>query len=119
MKPGAHHGAALLALSELYYQFRRIKARIKKERNRTSKWRTSTWLGKVWSNAPVGPAIAVAAAVYAGIEICEDLQPGAHHGVAVLALAELVENVNRSRILNRVPHATGHTVPALAVSAAN
>lgn len=101
MQPGAHHGAALLALSELYYQVRRLKARVKKERNRTSKWRKS-WFGRLWSRTPVGPCIAVAAAIYAAIEICEDLRPGAHHGVAILALAELVENINRSRILNQL-----------------
>ena len=102
MKPGAHHGAALLALSELYYQIRRLKARVKKDRNRSSKWRTSTWMGKLWSKTPIGPCIAFAAAVYAGIEICEDLRPGAHHGVAILAFAELVENANRSKLLHQL-----------------
>ncbi|KAG7352030.1 hypothetical protein IV203_008078 [Nitzschia inconspicua] len=101
MQPGAHHGAALLALSELYHQIRRVKARVKRVRNRTSNWRTSTRMGRILSKAPMGPCIAVAAAMYAAIEICEDLRPGAHHGVAILALAELVENVNRSKVLNQ------------------
>ncbi|KAG7366129.1 hypothetical protein IV203_028799 [Nitzschia inconspicua] len=101
MQPGAHHGAALLALSELCYQIRRVKARVKSVRNRTSNWRTSTRMGRILSKAPMGPCIAVAAAMYAAIEICADLRPGAHHGVAILALAELVENVNRSKILNQ------------------
>ena len=105
MKPGAHHGAALLALSELYYQSRRLKARVKKDRNRTSAWRAS-WMGQVWEMLPIGPLIAIAAAVYAGIEIVEDLKPGAHHGVAILALAELVENLNRSKILQQLPQAS-------------
>ena len=108
MKPGAHHGAALLALSELYYQARRLKARVKKDRNRTSAWRAS-WMGQIWEKLPVGPLIAIAAAVYAGIEIVEDLKPGAHHGVAILALAELVENINRSRVLHQLPQVSAGT----------
>mmetsp|Transcript_55759 Transcript_55759/g.135102 ORF Transcript_55759/g.135102 Transcript_55759/m.135102 type:complete len:404 (-) Transcript_55759:9-1220(-) len=108
MKPGAHHGAALLALSELYYQARRLKARVKKDRNRTSAWRAS-WMGQLWEKLPVGPLIAIAAAVYAGIEIVEDLQPGSHHGVAILALAELVENINRSRVLHQLPQVSAGT----------
>lgn len=102
MKPGAHHGAALLALSEMYYQFRRLKARVKKDQNRTSRWRTSTRMGKLSCKIPVGPAIAIAAAIYAGIELWEDCQPGAHHGVAILAMAELVENINRSKIVKQL-----------------
>jgi hypothetical protein len=94
MKPGAHHGAALLALSELYYQLSRLKrftGRIAVEKKSS--------IRRVLSKVPVRMIIALAAAVYAGIEIYEDMRPGAHHGVALLALAELVENMNRSRIL--------------------
>jgi hypothetical protein len=95
MKPGAHHGAALLALSELYYQL----SRLKRFQGRRIAFEKKSPIRRVLSKMPVRMIIALAAAGYAGIEIYEDMQPGAHHGVALLALAELVENMNRSRIL--------------------
>jgi hypothetical protein len=94
MKPGAHHGAALLALSELYYQL----SRLKRFKGRIAFEKKSP-IRRVLFKVPVRMLIALAAAGYAGIEIYEDMQPGAHHGVALLALAELVENMNRSRML--------------------
>ncbi|CAB9530000.1 expressed unknown protein [Seminavis robusta] len=86
MRPGAHHGAALLALSELYYQIRRLK----KVTGKRHLFRFKVSLGV---------PIALAAAVFAGFELYEDIQPGGHHGLAILALAELVENINRSKVL--------------------
>lgn len=50
----------------------------------------------------IGTVTVLAAAIFATVEIIEDIKPGAHHAVAVLAVAEFVENVNRSRILNGV-----------------
>eukprot|EP00622_Pseudochattonella_farcimen_P004426 FR739811.1.p1 GENE.FR739811.1~~FR739811.1.p1 ORF type:complete len:200 (+),score=10.87 FR739811.1:198-797(+) len=81
MSPGGHHGAALLAVSELVHQFFRLK------------------------NKPEYPMIrrfivlgvAVPAACFAMYEMYEDLQPGAHHAVAVLAAAELMENIFRGK----------------------
>lgn len=47
------------------------------------------------SRIPLGILIALTAAGYAGIENYEDMQPGTHHGVAILNLAELVEDVKQ------------------------
>lgn len=110
MMPGAHHGAALLALSELNYQFRRLQHATGKRPTLASRLfpglSSNPILGKVSSvikklsfNISFGTLIALAAAGFAAVELVEDMQPGVHHGVAVLAAAELVENINRSRVL--------------------
>jgi hypothetical protein len=98
MKPGAHHGAALLALSELYYQLRCFRKYRRKGKPTTTTEMSP--IARVLSIIPFGALIALAAAGYAGIEIYEDMRPGAHHAVAMLALAELVENINRSKIIH-------------------
>jgi hypothetical protein len=92
MRPGAHHGAALLALSELYYQVRRFIRYSEKGKPKITR-------GNGAARLPFGVLIALAAAAYAAMEMYEDMQPGAHHGLAILALAELIENINRSKIL--------------------
>ncbi|KAL7570823.1 hypothetical protein ACA910_018893 [Epithemia clementina (nom. ined.)] len=125
MKPGAHHGAALLALSELVYQMRRLRGVYQIRRRRRaaaaaaaetsnnpqhhhpkqvlqqSSSTTTRWsaLCFVLDKIPVGMMVCIVAAVYALMEFVEDMQPGAHHGVAVLALAEMVENINRSQVV--------------------
>lgn len=96
LKPGAHHGAALLALSELNYQLRRL-ARYRRKGKAVPAEKVS--LVSKGQNR-LGVLIAVAAALYAAFEIYEDIQPGAHHAVAILALAEFVENLNQSKILH-------------------
>lgn len=113
MKPGAHHGAALLALSELHYQFHRLQ---QVTGGKQSTWTSRRFPGllsnpilrkvsptttKLLSKIAVRTLIALAAASFAVVEIVEDMQPGGHHAVAVLAAAEFVENINRSRVLKK------------------
>jgi hypothetical protein len=86
LRPGAHHGTCLLAVSELYYQIRRFRKVTGRKRLLPFK-------------SHLGVPIALAAAAFAAFELYEDFQPGHHHGVALLALAELVENLNRSKLL--------------------
>lgn len=88
VKPGGHHGAALLALSELYYQIQRLTKRTGTKRKLTP------------FKFPLGVPIALAAAAFAAMELAEDMAPGGHHGLAVLALAELVENISRSKVIH-------------------
>jgi hypothetical protein len=100
LKPGGHHGAVFLALSELNYQLNRchdIRTPITIKNGKTNQ--PSSLL--TWKRF-VGPTLFVAAAVFAAYELYEDLKPGAHHAVAVLALAELVENINRSKVLKKM-----------------
>jgi len=109
LKPGAHHGALLLSLSELLYQVQRYcrhKQQLRRggEKNfatdeikpseTTSVDVTAIWFLRI----PFRVLIALAAAVYSGIELYEDFRPGAHHGVALLSLAELSENIHRSKV---------------------
>lgn len=113
LKPGAHHGAALLALSELYYQVGRLlqQRRHRKRQqsddtttdtNGSSKKSSMNILRQLRSRIPpLGAVIALAAAAYAGIELRENFfKPGAHHAVAIMALAELIENINRSNVIH-------------------
>jgi hypothetical protein len=86
LRPGAHHGTALLALSEMYYQTQRFRKITGRKRLLPFK-------------SHLGIPIALAAAAFAAFELYEDIQPGAHHGLAILAVAELVENINRSKLL--------------------
>ena len=107
IKPGGHHGAVFLALSELNYQINRFshvtdhaKKKGNDNDNDNKEVANKKKIRRVTS-VLVGPACFVAAACFAAFEIYEDMRPGAHHAVAVLALAELVENVNRSKLMNR------------------
>jgi hypothetical protein len=86
LRPGAHHGTCLLALSELYYQTKRFRKVSGRKRLLPFK-------------SHLGVPIALAAGAFAAFELYEDIQPGHHHGVAILALAELLENVSRSKLL--------------------
>jgi len=98
LKPGAHHGAVFLALSELNYQVGRFMRTRRKKLNTTAKeGGRDGFLSRL--AAMVGPLLFIAAACFAGYELYEDMKPGAHHAVAVLALAELLENVNRSKFM--------------------
>lgn len=82
LKPGGHHGAALLAASELIDHYYRL--------------RPSTRAGRQ-SRRLVTLAISVPAALFAVTEMVEDAlyKPGAHHAVALLAAAQFVENSYR------------------------
>mmetsp|Transcript_27681 Transcript_27681/g.60957 ORF Transcript_27681/g.60957 Transcript_27681/m.60957 type:complete len:364 (+) Transcript_27681:65-1156(+) len=100
LKPGAHHGAVFLALSELNYQVSRA-ARIVGPGDKPKVESKKRLLSFSSLRALVGPLMFLAAATFSAFEIYEDTRPGAHHGVAVLALAELIENVDRSKVLKR------------------
>ena len=97
LKPGTHHGAALLALSELSYQLRRFwqVSKVDERAAFVHKVPKRTFMRRI----PIGMMVGLAAAMYAAIELIDDLKPGAHHGVALLAFAEMVENVNRAKVL--------------------
>ena len=62
MKPGAHHGAALLALSELYYQIHHFQKYRRKGKPMTTTEMSP--IGCVLSKIPLGALIALAAAGY-------------------------------------------------------
>lgn len=47
--------------------------------------------GKVIHFRPLKLALVVGALAAAGLELSEDLKPGGHHGVAILALALVVK----------------------------
>ena len=100
MKPGAHHGSALLALSEMNYQVGRFAGI--RGAGRDDGQETRTPVRRLLSSlrAFVGPLLFIAAAAVAAMEVYEDTRPGAHHGVAILAFAELVENLIRSKHSN-------------------
>ena len=84
LKPGGHHGAALLAASELVHAWYRLRTCKKGD-------------GKTHRRIVIG-AVSVPAAFFAMSEVLEDVHGhGAHHGVAFMAMAELVENLLRSR----------------------
>ena len=91
MKPGAHHGGVLLALAEMEYQVCRLA-----DIEGAGKGRLISSL-----RSRVGPLLFVAAAAVSAMEVYEDTRPGAHHGVAILACAELVENLSRSKVLGK------------------
>jgi len=103
-KPGAHHGAAFLALSELNYQVKRLLKLKSKNKGETKSVNKLFRFRSYFSKIPFGMIIALCAAGFAAIEIKENLSSfGAHHGVAILAMAELVENLNRSNFYRKVP----------------
>eukprot|EP00957_Ditylum_brightwellii_P028576 2159538-Ditylum_brightwellii.AAC.1 len=93
LKPGAHHGAVFLALSELNYQVVCLMRTRRKKLNTTTKeGGRDGFLSQL--AAMMGPLLFIAAACFVGYELYKDMKPSAHHAVAVLALAELLENVN-------------------------
>lgn len=89
--PGGHHGMALLAMSEFQAQFRRFR-RIKKENDgsyhKTADSTFVSWMKRI---------VPISAALFASWEIYNDLRPGAHHGVLLLTVSELVENIYRAK----------------------
>jgi len=99
LKPGGHHGAGFLALSELNYQINRgysmthEKGKEKKEKATSN---NTSLLSSIMKQKRkyAGPLIFLSAALFAATEIYDDLKPGAHHAVALLAVAELVENMS-------------------------
>jgi len=102
LKPGGHHGAIFLALSELNYQINRgysmthEKGKEKKEKATSN---NTSLLSSIMKQKRkyAGPLIFLSAALFAATEIYDDLKPGAHHAVALLAVAELVENISLFR----------------------
>jgi len=106
LKPGGHHGAVFLALSELNYQINRgysmthEKDNEKKEKKSATTNNTSSLLASIMTQKRkyVGPLIFLSAAIFAATEMYEDLlKPGAHHAVGLLAVAELAENISLFR----------------------
>ena len=81
LSPGGHHGAALLALSQLV----------------SSTWRLVPGAKTTKQRQIVTTVVCLPAALFAGFEMLSDLQPGAHHAVALLAAAELIENTQRTK----------------------
>ena len=73
-KVGGHHGMLILALYELQEVVE--DAAGEKSRGR---------FGKIIHFRPLKLALALGALGAAGVELTEDLRPGAHHGVALLA----------------------------------
>lgn len=98
LKPGAHHGALLLSLSELLYQVQRYCRHKQQLRRGGEKNFATDDVKPSLLRIPFRALIALAAAAYSGIELYEDFRPGAHHGVALLSLAELSENIHRSKV---------------------
>ena len=73
-KVGGHHGMVILALYEL-------QEVIEDAAGEDSRGR----FGKIIHFRPLKLALALGALAAAGVELSEDLRPGAHHGVALLA----------------------------------
>ena len=73
-KVGGHHGMLILALYEL-------QEVIEDAAGEGSRGR----FGKIIHFRPLKLALALGALGAAGVELSEDLRPGAHHGVALLA----------------------------------
>lgn len=90
LMPGGHHGMALLALSTFQFQFRRYQ-RIKNQGKSFHKTPDSAFV--YW----IKHAIPISAALFACYELYNDLKPGAHHGVPLMALSEMIENIYRAR----------------------
>eukprot|EP00957_Ditylum_brightwellii_P127933 9756402-Ditylum_brightwellii.AAC.1 len=83
--------AVFLALSELNYQVGCLMHTRKKKLNATIKeGGRNGFLSQL--AAMMGPLLFIAASCFAGYELYEDMKPGAHHAVAVLALAKLLKN---------------------------
>lgn len=79
---GGHHGLVILSLADLVHALRAMPA----------------FRGAVLILGPMlSMGMTTAAIVCAGLELFVDLRPGAHHGVAILALAHMAENVRRLR----------------------
>ena len=73
-KVGGHHGMLILALYEL-------QEVVEDAAGENSRGR----FGRVIHFRPLKLALALGALGAAGLELSEDLRPGAHHGVALLA----------------------------------
>jgi len=79
---GGHHGLAILSLADAVHMLRG----------------TERWRGSVLLFGPVlSLSLAICAALCAAMEVAEDLRPGSHHGVAILAVAHFAENFERAR----------------------
>lgn len=79
---GGHHGLAILSVTDAVHMLRN----------------TERWRGSVLVFGPVlSLSLAASAALCAAVELADDLRPGSHHGVAVLAIAHFAENVERAR----------------------
>merc|ERR1712183_533128 len=79
---GGHHGLVILSLADSAHMLRS----------------TRQCSGSVLVLGPVlSMILAGSAALCALVELTNDLRPGSHHDVAILAIAHLVENVERTR----------------------
>mmetsp|Transcript_111670 Transcript_111670/g.216253 ORF Transcript_111670/g.216253 Transcript_111670/m.216253 type:complete len:136 (-) Transcript_111670:258-665(-) len=79
---GGHHGLVILSLADLVHVLRTMPQ----------------FRGPVLILGPIlSMGMTIAAILCAGAELVVDLKPGAHHGVAILAMAHLVENARRFR----------------------
>jgi len=79
---GAQHGLVILSLADLVHTLRAMPP----------------FRGPALVFGPAcSMGIAIAAMLCAGVELFADLRPGAHHGVAVLAMAHMAENAQRFR----------------------
>mmetsp|Transcript_27236 Transcript_27236/g.83947 ORF Transcript_27236/g.83947 Transcript_27236/m.83947 type:complete len:222 (-) Transcript_27236:36-701(-) len=80
LKPGGHHGMVLLALHELH------------EISEEAIGASAGLLGRLLRLKGLKLGLSLGALGFAAVELVEDLLPGAHHGVAVIALANVIKN---------------------------
>jgi len=77
---GGHYGLVIFALADVVHRLHAVP----------------DWNSPVLVLGPVlSLSLAAAAVCCAAVELVGDLRPGAHHGVAILALAYMAENIRR------------------------
>ena len=94
LKPGGHHGMLLLSLHELHDVGEEVVGE------------GESPLARILGNPFLKLALAAGALGFAAVELAEDLTPGAHHGVAAIALGHVVKGVATVRAeLKEATHA--------------
>ena len=104
LRPRGHHGTVLLAIAEMHKNAAGALRHYRPSprngggggRARRAAAAALARCRGALESSRVRSCVFLAAAACAGAEIVEDATPGAHHGVAILATAELVENVARA-----------------------
>ena len=103
LRPRGHHGTVLLAIAEMHKNaagaLRHYRPSPRSASGGRARRAAAAALARcrdALESSRVRSCVFLAAAACAGAEIVEDATPGAHHGVAILATAELVENVARA-----------------------